>query len=295
VLRNPVYLLFGHGGLLGTAVFSELCEISPADYRIFSFDRTNVNIRDYDTVKSVVSYVRPTVVINCAAMSSPDVCEKAKEEAYMVNGMALKGLSELCHKYEAKLVHFSSAYVYDGKRKSPYTERCRHRPVGVIGKSKAAGEVFIRKACPDHLILRPGWVFAPYGPNFLVDWIENADRGLPLYVPPGKTGSPTFVQDLVRAAMILMGKDATGTFHVSNSGQTTLDDMAATVVSMTRSGSEVVSAQKKSATLDPILEYSTLSCRKYSSLTGDHIRSWDSALKACLFQMGRFYPDACHS
>lgn len=289
-MKDPIYALFGCKGLIGTGFFSKLCEVIP-DFRIFSFDHAHVDVSNKRQVKEILDFIRPTVVVNAAGVSSPELCQQAVVGAYEANAVAPKCLAEVCSEIKAKLVHFSSYMVFNGRRFAPYTERCRPNPVNEVGRSKLSGEHEIRKAWSNHLIIRPGWAFSSEGPNPVPDWVDRMDKGLSIIVPPNIHGSPVFVPDLVDAVIELIDRDAKGTFHIANSNAATWESFAEAVLVLTKGKANVrCMSPLVQSKLAPIPRYSVMSCKKYTSTTSLEIRPWPSALKQCLFQMERYKP-----
>jgi dTDP-4-dehydrorhamnose reductase len=289
--RLPVYVLFGIGGLLGDAFYARLCEKVP-NHRIFAFDHLRVDISNRAHVAPMLSYILPTAVINCAALNDPDMCEDAKEGAFYANAVGPRILAEECCKVKARLLHLSSCSVFSGTSGKPYSETDETAPLGTHGNSKLEGEKAVLKAFPDSLVVRPGWCFHYEGNNFLTDWIARAERGLSITVPRDCQGSPTYVLDLVDASLCLMDKDASGIFHFANSGTATWSLLAETVGSLAKTNVKVVpmSTEMKSLFKSPVQRYATLSTEKYVGLAGKKPRSWETALRNCLFQMNRYKP-----
>lgn len=288
---QPVYMVLGVGGLVGDAFYTRLYERT-TEYRIFGFDHSRADISNRDHIGPLVSFIKPSVVINCAAVNDPEMCEEAKEGAYRVNAVGAQILAEECSKHGAKLVHVSACSVFDGKRASPYTERCKPEPLNIHGKSKYEGEKAIAKAIGDHLIIRPGWCFNFEGDNPITDWVARAERGLNIPVLSDCQGSPTYVPDLVDATLELIAKDAKGVFHVANSNAATWMSFAEAVVGLAKMNGNIVTTSEKFQSMfkAPIPRYTVMSTRKYSVTTGKEIRGWMEALKQCLFQMHRYKP-----
>lgn len=289
-MRNLSYVIFGYKGLIGAEIFYRVCERVP-DHRIFAFDHDHADISNKQHIKDILGFIRPSVVINCAGLSHPILCEQAVAGAYEVNTIGPKVLAEQCRSINAKLVHFSSYAVFDGNRFQPYSERCQPSPINVLGKSKLEGEKAVHETFDNYMIIRPGWCFSFEGDNFVKDWLMRIDRGKNIQVPPNRHGSPTYVPDLATFVVELVEKDAKGVFHICNSEATTWDGLANTVI-------ELVKAKSRMEITDGhILEgmvkmptYSVLSTKKANLFLKKELRPWPSALKECLFSMERFKP-----
>jgi dTDP-4-dehydrorhamnose reductase len=287
---GPLYVIFGYQGLLGKAFYQRVSGTIP-DYRMFCFDHSHVDISSRDQVREVLSFIEPTVVINCAGVSDLSLCEVAKSGAFEVNAVGPKILAEECKRIGAKLVHFSTCHVFCGDRVRPYNELQKTIPINSLGKSKLEGERAIRTTLKNHLIIRPGWLFDAESPNFIPDWVERSQKGFSIDVPDDVYGSPTYVVDVVQSTLDLLDRDAKGIFHVANSNAATWKGLAEAVCGLMRSRPIITTfSGKKLISMPREPKYSVLSCQKLNSLVGKEMRPWDVALKQCLFQMGRYRP-----
>ncbi len=287
----PVYMIFGSGGILGSAFLSKITSAA-SNYRFFAFDHQQVDITDANHVNPIMEYVRPTVVINCAALNDEDLCQDAKTGAFLINSRGPQILAEACKKYNSKLVHFSSATVFDGSRCTPYTEKNTLNPINIHGQSKVSGEDAIKTAVEDHLIIRPGWVFSYENPSCIPSWISQAERGEEIAVLDEHTGSPTYALDLVDATMDLLSHDAKGIFHFANSNAATRQAFVEATLELSglKTKISVVKADTQKFFKAQTPKYTVLSCKKYKQLANKEIRSWTDSLKHCLFNMQKYKP-----
>lgn len=289
--KLPVYLIFGSGGVLGEAFLDKLSGPVYA-YRVFPFDHQKADITDAAHIQPLMEYIRPSVVINCAAVNDEDICQEAKAGAFSVHSRGPQILAESCKKYNAKLVHFSSCEVFDGKSCTPYSERHSAKPINILGQSKVSGELAIKEACDDHLIIRPGMVFSYESPSCIPSWIAAAERGEEIAVLDDTIVSPTYTVDLVDATMDLLAMDAKGIFHIANGDAASRQSFAEATLSLAGLRAKVLSVNPESQKFfkAPIPKYSVLSTKKYSLTTAKSIRPWLDALKHCLFNMHRYKP-----
>ena len=289
--KLPVYLIFGSGGVLGQA-FLERFNGAGYTYRVFPFDHQKADITEPSHINPLMEYVRPSVVINCASVSDPDLCQDAKTGAFSVNAKGPGLLAESCKKFGAKLVHFSTCEVFDGSGCTPYSERHAAKPLNILGQSKLSGEQAIRDSLEDYLIVRPGWVFSYQFPSMVPGWIEQADRNEEIKVLDDTLGSPTYTVDLVDATVDLLTADAKGIFHVANSEAASLQSFVEATLELSGVKTPVtVMPRLESRQLrSPTPRYAALSTKKYSQTTGKPIRTWVDALKHCLFNMNRYKP-----
>lgn len=283
---EPLYLILGYEGIIGMAFYRRISQLVP-EYRLFCFAHGHVDITNRLHVREVLDYLKPTIVINCTGISDPEICEKAKSGAFSVNSVGAKIVAEESKRIGAKIVWFSSCHVVEGTCRTPRPEKCKTNPSTVVGKSKVEGEKAIRKTTSNHLIIRPGWIFNSNGVSVVSKCIERAERWLVTRVNAKCYGSPTFVQDMTDATMELINRDVKGTFNIANSGLVSLEDFTRTICTLSQL-KPTIETTNKNVSLLP--EYSVLSLKKYKSVVRTQIRSWDSALKQCLFQMKRFKP-----
>ena len=140
-------------------------------------------------------------------MTNVDYCETHAEEAFLVNGQGTGNLAAAAHALGAKLVYYSTDYVFDGTGAGAYHEQDAPNPLSVYGKSKLRGEEFVRSACPDHLILRTSWLFGCHGKNFIRTIVDAARERRALRVVDDQRGSPTYTRDLAARTLALLEKE----------------------------------------------------------------------------------------
>ena len=209
-------LVFGSGGQLGFEVTRRLAQ---AGWRTVGFSRQTADIRQADVVNSFVESECPALVVNCAAYNLVDRAEAEPAAAYLVNGLATRNLALACAKVNARLVHFSTDYVFDGQTREPYTEEDRPHPINAYGVSKLSGELYAFAYLKDALVIRTCGVFGPEGihtahGNFVETMLRNAHAGRPLRVVSDTFASPTFAPALAEKAVSLADAGASGVYHV---------------------------------------------------------------------------------
>ena len=171
-----------------------------------------------ENIRNVVSTVKPDVIINAAAYTAVDKAESEKDLAFRVNGVAPGTLAEEAKRLGALLVHYSTDYIFDGEKKTPYVEDDPPNPLNVYGASKLEGERRIRASGCRHLLLRTSWVYAARGRNFFLT-MKSAKK--PLRVVDDQRGVPTSSRFLAEYTMALLRKGAEGLLHLVPSGETT--------------------------------------------------------------------------
>lgn len=286
--RKPAYVIFGHGGVIGTSLLRSL-SAKIDDYRIFAFDHARADITNADHVNHLLEYIKPTTVFNCAGISDPEICEEAKAGAFRINGVGPGILAKACLRHGCALVHFSSWSVIEGKTILPASEKTNCAPVSAYGQSKLHGEQSCLISCPSSLVIRSGWVFGDGQAGLVSDWIANAERRMNIRVPAVIEGSPVFVDDLVEAAYTLSTMNAKGIFNVANHGRMKWAELVKMAISFCKLPDNVV-VESDSAFRSILPKNSSLSCKKYNDFTGKKLRSCEDAMKECLFHMNRYNP-----
>lgn len=173
-----------------------------------------------DAIRSVVSEVRPEVVVNCGAFTQVDRCESEAELTQLINATAVGWLAEACEAQKAMLIQISTDYVFDGTGTRPYREDDPTNPVSVYGRTKLEGE---RQAacCPRHLIARTSWLYDAWGKNFLATMLNAAAQGRALRVVDDQRGAPTTCRALARQLKVAAEEDWQGLVHTTCVGETT--------------------------------------------------------------------------
>lgn len=228
------YLIPGANGQLGYAFRSILSENGQD---IFTFGKEDLDITDLQSVREKVERLKPDYVINCAAYNAVDKAEEDWEVAYLVNGIGPRNLAIVCNENDIPLVHYSTDYVFDGKKGSPYTIADEPNPLNQYGKSKLLGERFVQSLCNKYLLIRTSWVFGPGGKknsNFVekvLSWAENTDN---LKIVDDEISCPTYTFDLAEATINLLHRRAWGLYHITNSGSCSRYEWAKFILDITR-------------------------------------------------------------
>jgi dTDP-4-dehydrorhamnose reductase len=192
----------------------------------------DIELTEQQQVATLCEQLRPDVVINTAAYLKVDECETSVEKAFLVNAIAVKYLAQHCARSGAVLVHFSTDYVFDGEKSSPYQEDDTTAPLNAYGLSKLAGELFARYCLPQqHIIIRTSGLYGPVGSsgkggNFVETMLRLAYAGREIRVVADQVFSPTYAPDLAKAVLDLVGGSARGIFHLTNSGETSWHEFA---------------------------------------------------------------------
>lgn len=209
-------VIFGGAGQLGI----ELAPVLRArGYETHSFERGNVDITDAAKVDQCISRIDPAVVLNAAAYNQVDVAEQEPQAAYLVNALAVRNLAIACRQADARLVHFSTDYVFDGTAGRAYTEDDPTHPTSAYAVSKLAGELYAQAYLEQPLIVRTSGVFGPGGVatargNFIELMLRLAASGRTIRVVEDHVASPTYAPLLAERTADLVERGITGIVHV---------------------------------------------------------------------------------
>jgi dTDP-4-dehydrorhamnose reductase len=187
--------------------------------------RPELDLAQPGSAAEAIAVLRPTLVINAAAYTAVDRAESERAEAFRINGEAVGDLGEAAARIGAPVIHLSTDYVFDGTGTGAYREDRPIAPINTYGESKAAGEEALRRAQPDHLILRTSWVYSRFGGNFIKTMLRLAGERDEVRVVADQRGCPTSAHDLAAAILELADHRLTGaargwgaTYHLAGSG-----------------------------------------------------------------------------
>jgi dTDP-4-dehydrorhamnose reductase len=286
-LRRRV-LVTGAAGMLAADLVPAL---AGAGCEVFARPRSDLDITRPEEVARAFRDTRPEVVVNCAAFTKVDACE-SDPRAFEVNAGGVEVLAAQCLVHSARLVQISTDFVFDGLKKSPYTEDEPPAPLSAYGRSKLAGEQAALRV-PTGLVVRASWLFGRGGWNFVEairKQIEDGRRSLT--VVDDQRGRPTATTDLAEALLALLEVSAVGIYHFANRGEVSWFELAREIVALSgRPAVEVVPID--SATLGRPARrpaYSVLDTSKYERVTSRPIRHFREPLAEYL--SGREIPAA---
>ncbi|MGU3395385.1 dTDP-4-dehydrorhamnose reductase [Priestia sp. D51] len=208
-------LITGANGQLG----KELVELFTAKgFEVYGFGRDKMDITNQAQVQEVISTLKPNIVLHSAAHTQVDLAESEPEQAFSINAYGTRNVAVAAEAVGAKLVYVSTDYVFDGTTDEPYNEFSPTSPLGVYGKSKLAGEQFVRDLHSNFFIVRTSWVYGKYGANFVKTMLKLGQERKELSVVADQIGCPTYTLDLAHAILELVDTQKYGVYHISNSG-----------------------------------------------------------------------------
>jgi len=218
----------GCKGQLGRALYAAL-----EGETLSGCDLPDLDITDREPITAAIVDFRPDVVIHAAAWTHVDGCARDPEKAYRVNALGTQNVALACAQAGAAMVYISTNEVFDGEATEPYREWDPIRPINPYGRSKAAGEWFVRHLLTRFYIVRTAWLYAPGGRNFPHRIVQLADERGALRVVTDEVGNPTYAPDLATALAALIRTGAYGVYHFTNSGYCSRYDFAREILRLT--------------------------------------------------------------
>lgn len=209
-------LITGCNGQLGRALNKQLT--GRHDIELVNTDVQDLDITDIEKVLAFADSVKPYAIINCAAHTGVDACETQEELAYRINAIGPRNLSIAATKHNAKMIQISTDYIFPGNATKPYTEFDAPGPQGVYGKTKLAGENFVKEFSHKYFILRTAWLYGD-GKNFVKTMLRLSETNDTVRVVADQFGSPTSARQLAKAIDHLLLTDNYGIYHATCEGQ----------------------------------------------------------------------------
>ncbi|MBI5700619.1 dTDP-4-dehydrorhamnose reductase [Candidatus Saganbacteria bacterium] len=284
--------IIGADGQLGTDLCKIIDKSSQAPLTLNDIDITNESL-----CKSVLSGSKPDIVINTAAYHRVDACEENDVEAYKVNAHGAKNLAIACRDINAKLVHISTDYVFDGDKTSPYTEDTVPTPRSAYGISKLAGEQFIKYLWEKHFIVRTSGLYGAAGclgkggGNFVENMIKRAKNAQEIKVVTDEVLTPTYTRDLAKKIYQIIKTHHFGLYHITNAGSCSWWEYADQIFKFLKMN---IIVQKTNAnkykTKARRPKNSVLAHLKLKELGIDDMPDWKEGLKAYLIEKEHIKP-----
>jgi dTDP-4-dehydrorhamnose reductase len=237
-MNKPPILLIGKTGQIGAELQRSLTDLGI----VVAPDRHELDLSNADSVRHFVRQIGPRLIVNAGAYTAVDAAENDESNACILNTDGPALLAEEAKRLDALLVHYSTDYVFDGSKQTPYNESDRTNPLNVYGKTKLGGEQAIYAIGGSYLVLRTAWVYANRGRNFLLTILRLATEREELRIVHDQIGAPTCAADIATATVKILaeiysqndGQGFTshlgGTYHMTAGGQTTWYEFANAII-----------------------------------------------------------------
>lgn len=283
------YLVVGAGGQLGAEWCRRLEELG---IPFTGYGSKELDITNTEALQKAMTRLQPEVVINCAAYTKVDQAEEEPDRARAINATAVRSLAEMCRDFKARLVHYSTDYVFPGRKKDRerypkgYPEDAAVDPINVYGQTKWEGEQAVRDSGAAHLICRVSWLCGAHGGNFVKTMLRLADERDELKVVNDQFGSPTFTADVVRHSLSLLEQEVGGTVHVTSRGIISWYDFALAIMDLSGKNVNirpVGSSQFPTRAKRPA--FSKLDTYRLERYVGEALTSWKTSLRKLLQDM----------
>lgn len=287
-------LLFGANGQVGFELARSLLPLGD----VITLNRENADLTDLEKCRTTIQTIQPDVIVNAAAYTAVDKAETERELAFLINEKAVDVFAQEAKKVGALLIHYSTDYVFDGTKNTPYLEDDLPNPLNVYGESKLAGEQAIQASGADYVIFRTTWVFAARGQNFVKSILRLAAEREELNIVADQIGAPTSARFIADATAHILrqaqyerdGKTfISEIFNLTNSGKTSWFGLAEKIVELAR----LQNIELKNRLINPIptSAYPTpakrpansrLSTAKLQQRFGLNIPTWEQSITLCL-------------
>ncbi len=268
-------VITGSKGQLGRALLETM-----GDHTFLPIDLPEHDFTTDATFQAMIDFA-PEIVIHGGAFTHVDGCETDPDTAYRVNALGTQNVALACQTCGATMLYVSTNEVFDGAQKEPYLEFDPPNPVGVYGKSKLAGEMYVRALLRKFYIVRTAWLYARGGNNFVTKIVKAADERGALRVVTDEVSSPTYAPDLAAAIVQLIQTGRYGIYHFTNEGACSRYEFTLKILELSGRGhvpvTPITSDQYERIALPPL--YSVI--RNYCGTTalGITLRPWEEALQ----------------
>jgi dTDP-4-dehydrorhamnose reductase len=276
-------VILGAGGRLGAALAREYRD----KFEVTGFNHAQLDLSNLHGMREKLRETDFDVLINAAAFTNVDLCETQRDQAFLINAEAPRVLAEICRDKGAKLIHFSTDYVFDGEKRAPYVESDSANPISIYGESKRAGEKLALETEGRDLVVRVSWVFGPDRPSFIDGAIKRAQENEQVDAIADKFSTPTYTRDIAKMLPRFFELDLEdGILHFANAGECSWQEYAQWALDCCQRFGVSVRAKRVGALkLKEMTSwtarrpaYSVLSSAKYTGLTGASPRTWRDAV-----------------
>lgn len=267
-------------GINGQLGYDVVRELRKRNISCVGTGRAELDITDKDAVLKYFEKVNPDAVIHCAAYNSVDKAESDIENCRLVNVVGTENIVFACKKADAKMIYFSSDYVFDGEKDGEYEIYDKKSPLGIYGGSKSDAEEIIVRNISKYFILRISWAFGKNGNNFIKNMLRISEAKDSVNVVSDQVGSPTYTRDLAKLVCEMTATEKYGIYHATNEGFCSWAEFAQKIFEYAEKKTKVnpvLSMEYGAAAKRPL--NSRLSKSSLDSSGFSRLPSWENALK----------------
>ena len=289
-------LLLGKNGQVGWELARTLLPLGD----VIALDRQQMDFINIEALRQTINAIHPDLIVNAAAYTAVDKAESERETAFVCNAIAVDAIAQEAKKIGALLIHYSTDYIFDGTKNTPYLEDDAVNPLNVYGESKLAGENAIIASGVDYIILRTTWVFAARGQNFLKSILRLAAERDTLNIVADQIGAPTWARVIAQTTAHIVQqvqqeraarKFVSGVFHLTSAGDTSWHGFAQKIVEFasphcqlkTHVISPIPTSQYPTPAKRPL--NSRLCTDKLTQRFGIVMPTWEVSLKLCMEEL----------
>jgi len=252
-------------------------------YSFVALSKNELDVSNFEKVYQTVKEIKPDIIINCSAYNQVDLAEKEKHLAYKVNAIGVYNLAIAARETKAKLVHYSTDYVFDGTKVGFYVEEDEPNPLSEYAKSKLQGEILLREVLENFLLFRVSWVYGKGTQNFLYKIEEWAKKQEVLKIVVDKFSVPTSTKTIVEVTLKALDAGLTGLYHLTNSGYASRYEWAKEYFRLKGINKLIYPALQADFNLPTKRpKWSVMSNEKISKALGMTIRDWREELKSLI-------------
>jgi dTDP-4-dehydrorhamnose reductase len=275
--------VIGGNGQLGRDVISAF---AAEGHAVANFTHQDVEVSSLESVRTALGAMRPEVVVNTAAFHHVEKCEAEPGLAFAINGLGARNLAQVTEEAGATLLHISTDYVFDGRKRSPYTEEDAPAPLNMYGNTKLSGEFFVRSTNPRHFVVRCSAIYgenpcrAKGGLNFVELMLKLSKERKELRVVDDEFVSPTPTEQIARQLVVLSRSSDYGLYHATAEGSCSWFEFASVIFELTKASVHLEPARPGEFPAKvPRPKYSVLENRALKSKSLNVFTHWKEGLE----------------
>lgn len=280
-------LVTGKNGQLGSELYD--LQSQYPQYEMLFVDREQMDLSNPEQILEVLNTEKPEVIVSAGAYTAVDKAESDQELCNTVNHIAVQTIGEWAAAHQAKVIHISTDYVFDGNSETPLKETDTPDPINVYGQTKLQGEQALQASGANNVIIRTAWVYSVYGANFVKTMLRLMNEREEIGVVADQVGTPTYARDLAQAIMTIVEAPVfvQGVYHYSNEGKISWHEFA-TAIKEIKGFNTTVNAISSDAFPTPAKRphFSLLDKSKIKEVYQVAVPHWKTSLEEMLLKMG---------